>query len=343
MLAEVMFRARPAGGAPGNEIIDISPRGLVHRFRIQRAGGVDTYVYRLEAVHGQYARTTGWLPAPNWADATDGTLRFAVASDVQKTSLTWPAISRAIVAEQPNLLVFTGDMVWDGRHDWEWDEQFLGPARQLLGRTPLYFVVGNHEQEAPIISELLTTPAPDGRSWNWSQQIGDVLLIGILGDKHFNPGTDNHAWLTRTLAGSNAKFIFLFGHYPAWSSIHNADVDEAGEPYDWVTHQGQTVLMPLLAKHNATAFVTGHDHFYERSEPPGGVTEITCGGGGGTLESRDESWPHHNPHSKVFASQHHYLLFDVNGNTCTMTAVALNGEIIDTRTWQARSRPAAAP
>ena len=231
--------------------------------------------------------------------------------------------------------------MWHGRHDWEWDEQFLGPARDLLSRTPLYFTIGNHEKESPLLHELLTTPAPGGRGWNWSQQIGDVLLIGIVGHVRFEPGTNNYTWLEQTLAESDAKFIFLFTHYPAWSSIHFGTVNESGQPIDWVTHQGQAYIVPLLAKYGATAYVSGHDHYYERSEPPGGVTTIICGGAGGTLDDRDRGWQNSNPHSAAFASRHHYLLFDVAGETCTMTAIAMNGETIDTRTWQARPQPAA--
>ena len=33
-----------------------------------------------------------------------------------------------------------------------------------------------------------------------------------------------------------------------------------------------------MKKYHATAFISGHDHDYERSEPPGGVTVIVSGG-----------------------------------------------------------------
>jgi len=340
MLADVTLRLRAADGDADDTLV-ISERGLMHRFDVPRPADAGPMVYRLEASAGNIVRTTAWLPVPNWADVTDGTLRFAVASDVQKVSWTWPTISRAIADQAPSFLVFTGDMVWRGTNNWEWDEQFFGPARELLARTPLYFAIGNHEKESPLIGELLTTPAPNGRDWNWSQQIGDVLLIGIVGHYRFGPETTHYAWLERTLAAADAKFIFLFTHYPAWSSIHFGTLNENGQPIDWVTHQGQAYILPLLAKYNATAYVSGHDHYYERSEPPGGVTTIICGGAGGTLDGRDRGWEHRNPHSTAFASRHHYLLFDVTGETCTMTAIAMNGETIDTRTWQARPRPAA--
>ncbi|MHC4985815.1 MAG: metallophosphoesterase, partial [Planctomycetota bacterium] len=194
MLADVTLRARPADGGADDTLV-ISERGVMHRFDVPRPADAGPMVYRLEAAVDDIVRTTAWLPVPNWADVTDGAMRFAVASDVQKVSWTWPTISRAIAGQDPDLLVFTGDMVWRGTNNWEWDEQFFGPARELLARTPLYFAVGNHEKESPLITELLTTPAPNGRDWNWSQQIGDVLLIGIVGHYRFGPETTHYAWL----------------------------------------------------------------------------------------------------------------------------------------------------
>jgi len=336
MIAEAVLRARPTGG--GQEIVLVSRRGLMHEFVVPRGQGVDAYEYRMEARLAGVTRATDWQPAPRWSDVTDGSLRFVVASDVQTDSDVWPTLATDIATHQPSFLVFTGDMVHDGRHDPQWDVQFLGPARKLLSAVPLYPVEGNHEMDSPILDDLFYTAAPGGRGLTWAQQIGPVLLIGIDGLADYNPGTDNHAWLETALAESNAKFVFLFSHYPSYGSNRWGSLDDDGKPIDPKTRQGQAVLMPLLAKHGGTAMVAGHDHFYERTELPSGVTAIICGGAGGTLDARHDGWEHSNPHSKAYAARHHYLLFDVNGDTCTMKAIALNGDVIDTRTWQARPR-----
>lgn len=131
----------------------------------------------------------------------------------------------------------------------------------------------------------------------------------------------------------------MFSHFPSFGSNRYGGTNAAGVPLDAKTHQGQAILMPLLAKYNATAMVTGHDHFYERSEPLVGVTSIICGGGGGHLEERHDGWQTLNPSSQAYASRHHYLMFDIEGDTCTMNVYALNGELIDTRTWPARRTP----
>lgn len=57
------------------------------------------------------------------------------------------------------------------------------------------------------------------------------------------------AWLQERLARSKADFLLVAGHYPVWS----------------VSSHGPTAcllrkLRPLLIKHNATAYLCGHDH-----------------------------------------------------------------------------------
>ncbi len=334
MVADVVCRARPIGGR--DDIVVESDRGLTHRFVIPRGEG--DYAYRLEATVGDVTRMTEWLPAPTWAEVTDGAMRFAITSDVQSTSSVWPAHVARLMRQHPDLILATGDMVSNGRNDDEWDSQFLGPARELLAVTPLYPVEGNHEMESPLLDELFYTPAVRGEGLTWAQQVGDVLFIAINGLEDYNTGTPNYVWLEGVLAESDAKFIFLLSHYPGFGSNRFGGTDENGTPMDYKTWQAQHVIMPLLSRYNATAMVTAHDHFYERTEPEGlDVTAIISGGGGGGLEDRREDWRNQNPDSQVWTSEHHYMLFDVEGDECTMTAYGLTGEVIDTRTWQARA------
>ncbi|KKO11264.1 hypothetical protein LCGC14_0017420 [marine sediment metagenome] len=332
----VTLRARPIDAKGAAEILVASDKALMHRVKVKRAQGVDAYEFRLEAAFGKAVTTTDWLMAPRWSDVTDGTMRFAAAADSRTIPHQWRAVSLAIAAAKPQLLVFAGDMVTAGRSDWEWDEQYFGPAKEMLATVPTYAVIGNHEEEAPVYPELFYTPTPDGRGKNWSQQVGDVLLIGIVGHTSFAPGTDNHKWLERTLAESKAKFIFLFNHYPGWSSRGTTALNEQGVPRDKITHQSRTILMPLLEKYNATAYVAGHHHYYERSEPAAGVTSIITGGAGAPMSSRSQPDLTNNPHSKGVVSRLHFCLFEVSGDTCTMKVITPDGEVFDTRTWQAR-------
>jgi hypothetical protein len=210
---------------------------------------------------------------------------------------------------------------------------FFGPAKDPLATIPTFAAIGNHEQNSPLFLRML--PTPNGKK-NWSQQIGPVLLIGIDGSMDWNTGSKLAKWLDETLAGSKAKFIFLLNHYPAWTSSRHGGLNGQGRPNERPIRLGQDVIMPLLRKYGATAMISGHDHIYERSEPPDGVTVIITGGAGAPLYEKSSRADKQNPHSKVLARAHHFCLFSVKGNTCSMKAVTVDGKVIDTRTWKAR-------
>jgi predicted phosphodiesterase len=328
MVAKVICRARPIGG--GETVVIPSSYGLMHEFVIPREGA---YEYQLTAELDGATCRTEWQAASDWADVTDGSLRFVVSADSQTENPAWNTITAMMVEQDPDLLIMTGDMVSNGRHDAQWDAQFFDAARELVAETPLYPVQGNHEMESPILDDLFYTPADRGRGLTWAQQIGDVQFISIFGLEDYSVGSENYAWVEKTLAESDAKFIFLLSHYPAWASGHAAKIDPDEDP---PAYQSRFVLMPLLARYDATALVAGHWHSYERSEPPEGVTSIVNGGGGGGLDKLAADREPTNPYSKAYAEAHHYLLFDVEGDTCTMQAIGLDGEVIDTRTWDAR-------
>ena len=80
--------------------------------------------------------------------------------------------------------------------------------------------------------------------------------------------------------------------------------------------------------------IAGHDHDYERSEPPAGagVTCIVAGGGGAPLYGKQGK----NSYSKVFHTKLHYCVFDVKGDTCTMKAYDAQGNVLDETAFKAR-------
>ena len=316
----------------------ISAPGLRHRFRVDkldpRPG--DKWFYRLTAFHGRHTVTTKRYAAK--LQPAGDVLRFVALGDSRTNRNDWRRVALVTLKADPDLVVFSGDMLGRGRNDWEWDEHYFSAAREFFARIPCYAVIGNHEEKAPLYPQLFYTPGKDGLAKNWSQLINGVLLIGIEGRDDWTAGSKNVKWLSRTLeAGAKARFIFFFSHYPAWSSANHGRLDErTGRPRERETREARAVLMPLLRKHRATAYVCGHDHVYERSEPPGGPTHIISGGAGAPRGGKAPTAAVQNPHSKVFTGRLHYCVVEVAGDTATLKATMLNGKVFDTRVWKAR-------
>lgn len=261
-----------------------------------------------------------------------GRLVFAALGDSRTFAQNWAMVAAATLKARPAFALFMGDMVTAGRNDWEWDEQFFGVARPFFAAVPFYPVIGNHEQNAPVIPKLFPLPAERC----WTQEVGPALLIGIDGAMNWSADGPQAKWLEGVLAQTQAKFIFLASHYPAWSSGAHGRLNADGTPRETTMVQARDVILPLLKKYRATAMFVGHDHNYERSEPENGITQITTGGAGAPLGPKLPGAEKQNPGSQLFEAKLHYCLITVDGDTCTMQAITPDEKIIDTRQWKAR-------
>jgi hypothetical protein len=66
------------------------------------------------------------------------------------------------------------------------------------------------------------------------------------------------AWIEDSLKSSTADYVFVAGHYPIWSGCSHGP-----------TAILVAALKPLLLKHNATGYLSGHDHCLEHIDDGG--------------------------------------------------------------------------
>jgi hypothetical protein len=306
--------------------------GLLHRLRVPRGGSGASASYAVVAERDGFLVTRVIEPPSAPHDA----FRFVVLGDSRTQVENWQAVATAVADMSPHLVIHVGDMVTDGRRDWEWDTQYWGPGEVLLADVPIYPVIGNHERSAALYDELAFAPSQDGRSRNWAQELGGVLLIGIDGVQDWSSASANATWLEETVSGSDATFKFLFNHFPGWSSAGHGELDDEGHPVERPVREARETIIPILGRYGATAFVAGHDHDYERTELPSGFTTITCGGGGAPLYRPAEQAEIQNPYSQVFFDRHHFCVFEVAPDKVTLRVLTPAGELLDAREWRAR-------
>ena len=92
-------------------------------------------------------------------------------------------------------------------------------------------------------------------------------------------------WLESVLSKSNEKFVFVFNHFPGFSSGRPIGTFLIRKRSFKPAEQARDVIHPLLAKHRVSAVISACDFSYERSEPPPdkGVPQLIFGGGGAKL------------------------------------------------------------
>lgn len=311
-----------------------SPSGLFHQFRVEGLTPDSAYTYQLK---GRTSANVPWKPLcePSTARTypTGEKWSFVAMGDGRGNPEKWGQISKAVAELNPLLCAYSGDMVGAGRSDAQWNKQLFDPAKPFFSTVPFYPVMGNHEGNAALFNRIFATA---NNKTTWTQQIGTVLLLGIDGTKDWSNGSANIQWLEETLAKSTAKYIFALTHYPAWSSGGHGKSDANG-PVERQMRESQQVILPVLAKYNATAMIGGHDHHYERSEPPEGVSVIVSGGAGAGLRKIKRPNPKQNPHSKLILAEYHYCHITIDEETCTMMVYTPEGKNLDTRVWPART------
>lgn len=317
-------------------IVATSSAGVYHRFRLARATA-DSRRHALITGPGAVRRE---FLAPEFPNVAAGKLRFIATGDPQSEVAQWSKMSAAIARAKPDFVVFAGDLVGSGRDDDAWAPEFFDPARELLASVPSYTVHGNHEGQAPVVEEYFYGPGgPDGRARNWVQAFGDVTLVGIDQWIHldWSAGSENARWFEDALAAAKTKFVFVITHYPAYSSCSHGKVDEQGTPLEIEIRRAREVLVPLMLKHRATAMICGHDHYYERTEIPGGLVQIITGGAGRATDGQSKAALRQNPYSKTHAALNHYSVVELADGRCTLRAFKADGTVLDTVEFKPRT------
>jgi predicted phosphohydrolase len=217
-------------------------------------------------------------------------VRFAVAGDLQRTASVlefWreqndaerEQVVAAIARAQPDLLVLTGDCVFDGGSDAQWSafDRLMAP----LHATPAIAAFGNHEYWRSRVSaerQLLSRFPLDGdRHW-FSVALGPLRLIVLDSNRSAldeRVWASQQGWFKATLQSFDADpavrgVVVVFHHPPFTNSTVTGDGDII-----------QRDLVPdFLQARKTLAMLNGHVHSYERFSR-GGKLFVVSGGGGG--------------------------------------------------------------
>ena len=285
------------------------------------------YRYAVEAGGQRWAGEFATAPAVG----SPVPFAFVVMGDTRSGIDAHRRVVERVAQEVPDFIAGTGDMVDEGSHQDQW-QQFFDIERPLM-RDNVYFpAVGNHDRQgrgrtADSYRALFSVPDNGGdgeRYYAFSYATARVLVLDS--NEYSFALTDQTAWLERELIAarqdSRVRHIFVVMHHPPYSiSLHGGSVDLRER---WT---------PLFEKYAVSAVFSGHDHVYERAEH-NGIRYFVTGGAGAPLYPRR---PHSNPVDveavKKFERTLHYLRVTVTGARLEVTAVRIDGTVIETTAW----------
>jgi len=268
---------------------------------------------------------------------------FAVVGDTQNTEnpAHRPIVER-IIAQKPDLVFNTGDVVSDGRDMREWDP-FFRINSDLMRSVPYYPALGNHDRHADLYFDFFALP---GNEAYYSFNRGAAHFVVLDSPGPHDPETnqpltkEEHQrleqawedywqrqmqWLKEDLAASaQAKYVFVFFHYPPYSVLKSR-LEGA--------QQLRERLGTVFQDNKVSAVFNGHDHHYHRAAA-GGVQFVTAGVSGGRARPTDAAPL---PETVKYASVVTYVQVQVGPEQAAVRVIDVDGNAVDSFELRPRS------
>ncbi len=302
------------------ETVSNSTLDTDHYIRISSLNPDSKYWYKVRS-NGTESEVYHFKTAPD----DPYSVKIIVIGDNRPSSGTvqpevFSTLADMIIAEEPHLVLMTGDYVYDVLESESWNLESWGAFTNITDRighyAPIYGVVGNHDVELInnkrvdkyfLDSFVLYDEPMTYSSFDYGGIHFTLLDSEELGFEGRITGTQ-YDWLVNDLETCTAQYKFVFAHRPLYPVKH------LGSAMD-VNKTERAMLQTLFESTNVTAFIAGHDHSFDRLTV-NGVVNIISGGGGAPLY--DNPWG---------VAAYHYLVINVTNNKVEFNPINQNGDV----------------
>jgi parallel beta-helix repeat protein len=295
--------------------------------------------------------------------APTGDFRFDAEADIGSSrdfSNVAPTQAQ-ISADNPAFVLAVGDLTYGEPQGQASVDQHFNDVMAWSLQAAYMPAWGNHEWEDPASDDLRnykgrfelpnpgtssSAPAAGCCGEDWSSfDAGGVRFISY--PEPYSSGTWSE-WkqqadpiFAAAQADPSIHFIVTFGHRPAYSTgFHPGDTTLAGVLNGFGDQYSKYVLN-----------INGHSHDYERFQPIHGVTHITTGGGGSSLET---PWSSSDPRTAFRTFHLEHLRVDVSSTGMRIDAICgpptvrddttcVQGSVLDSHTIGINPPPAPPP
>jgi hypothetical protein len=251
-------------------------------------------------------------------------------------------LARRMGREDWDLSIHVGDIAYDDGAENEFTERHFRVYAPILGSTPFYPSIGNHDLRADggrSYDGAFLWPQPFPGVRYYSFRWGRILFVSIDTSSETadvegmrNGRGRQMEWLEETLrtaaADSTVDWIITFQHYPLYS--HAGGVSGHG-----LDRNLRANLLPLVERYGVDLVAAGHDHHYERTWPVRdgrrvpegcGPVHVLSGGGGASWYARDVTTSRL---SAVARRVYEYVELTIAGDRIRGRTVGLDGQVVD--------------
>jgi len=206
--------------------------------------------------------------------------------------------------------IMLGDNIYGSERPQDFKRKFETPYKPLLdANIPFYAALGNHDDP----NQRYYKPFGMNGQRFYTYQKKDVRFFAL--DSNYMD-KDQQAWLEKELSASNAKWKIAYFHHPLYSSgaTHGSEVDL------------RTIIEPLFKKYNVNVVFAGHEHFYERVKPQGGIYYFTAGG---SAKLREGDLRSSNLTAKGFDTEQSFMVVELDGDVMRFQTISRHGKRVD--------------
>lgn len=302
------------GGSPTTQSM---PAGKIQTVKLADLTPGSTYTYTIERADSSWDGTFRTPAGP------DASVRFDVLGSSGVASEAQHSIADGMVADDPDFVLHTGDVVFPRGALCHYGLKYFGPYEDLVGEAPVAPAVGEIDLKSSsgkAFRETFELPAdPDSEqplyhSFDYGP-VHVVVLDSELYERNDQTAIDaQRRWLIQDVQANSLPWTVVVIHRPLYSSTDGAASEAIRDD-----------LGPIFTENGVQLVLSGHARNYERFEPDGGVTYVVTGGGGASLQGFDD-----NRESVAAASVHHFLSVDASPSTLSVRVIDDNGTVIDT-------------
>lgn len=266
----------------------------------------------LTQAHKPDAAVASWITLGDTGSAMSS--QFQIAARMKELSDKRPVDAMIIVGD---VVYEKGDVATFG------EARFKKPYKPLTDKgIPIWTALGNHDVVGGHGPEAIQYYGMPARYYAKSMgKVGEGLIkthplveFFIIDSNTFSNDAPQKEWLSNALQASKARWKFVAGHHPIYSSGEHGFNPEM-----------QKALEPILTKYKVTGYLAGHDHDYERFKLVKGVFHVVTGGGGASLREFKTIMPQ----SLVRKSINNFLYFTATPTQITMEAIDKTGKKFD--------------
>lgn len=235
------------------------------------------------------------------------------------------AVGAALVAYEPEFVLHLGDIVYPKGLHAHYRTGFFRPFAAVLRDAPVYAALGNHDfMDDGGLQALANVGGPagpltgDARCYSFGR--GSVRVVVVDGNSFglADAQLEQHPafrYLEQELQQVAEPWVVVATHFPIRSA------SRAGNRGDLMKF-----LQPLLERHAASLYLSGHDHCYQRfGRPEAGELPLVVSGGGG----KDLYAVHPDRQVVVAKSAYHWCEARAEGATLSVRSHGIDGQLLD--------------